>query len=266
MEIKTGKLRLIAIGIIVIIFLVLFLNLWPFVQINPGQRGLVIRLGALQPVTLSEGIHFKLPFVDSVQTVSIRIRKDEVHANAASRDAQQVNTVIAVNWRIRADKVGSVYQNIGDEQVVFDRIVAPAVAEVVKSSTAQITAEETLQKREALKNDIDKKLSKRLEKYGLILDDVSIVNIDFSPEFNAAIEAKQIAEQEAKKAKFTSDKAAQDAQSAINRAQGEAEAQRLQQQTLTEPLLRKLWIEKWDGRLPNYVAGENDVILQLPKE
>lgn len=254
-------------GIIALVVIIFVFNLWPLVQVNPGERGLVIRLGALQQNTLSEGTHFKLPIVDSVKKISIRIRKDEVQANAASKDAQQVNAIIAVNWRIRSEKVGNVYQNIGDEQIIFERILAPAVSEVVKSSTAQLTAEETLQKREALKNDIDKKLSARLEKYGLILDDVSIVNIEFSPEFNSAIEAKQIAEQDAKKAKFTADKAEQDAQAAINRAKGEAEAQRLQQLTLNEDLLQKLWIEKWDGKLPTYVGGgDSQLLLQLPQE
>lgn len=234
-------------------------------QINPGERGLIVRLGSLQENTLSDGTHFKIPFIDRIEVISIRIRKDEVRANAASRDAQQVNTLIAVNWRILTDQVDDIYQNVGTEQEVFDRIVAPAVSEVVKSSTAQKTAEETLQKREELKQDIDSKLSKRLEKYGLKLEDVSIVDVNFSKEFNDAIEAKQIAEQETKKARFVAEKAEQEAQAAINKAKGEAEAQRLQQQTITNELLRKMWIEKWNGQLPDVVSDDSDILMEIPR-
>lgn len=254
------------VAIVVILAIGASFSLWPLVQVNPGEKGLVIRLGDLQDNTLDEGIHFKIPIIDRVKTISIRIRKDEVEANAASKDAQKVDTVIAVNWRIMPETVGTVYQRIGDEDVVFDRIVAPAVAEVVKAATAQITAEETLQKREDLKADIDKKLSERLTKYGLKLDDVSIIDITFSEEFNAAIEAKQIAEQESKRARFVADRAEEEAQAAINKAKGEAEAQRLQQQTLTDELLRKMWIEKWDGSLPDVVTDDSDLLMQLPQQ
>lgn len=258
----SGRSLISVVVFVVIIFLVL--TNWPFVQVNPGQRGLVIRLGQLQERTLEEGLHFRIPFVDDIRRVSVRIRKDEVLANAASKDAQQVNTQIAVSWRIKSDKVTDVYRQIGDEQLVFDGIVAPAVAEVVKASTAQKTAEETLQKREELKNDIDKKLTDRLAKYGLVLEGVSIIDVNFSPEFNAAIEAKQVAEQESKRAKFVADKAEQDANAAINRARGEAEAQRLLQQSLNDQLLRKLWIEKWNGELPQVVSDDSSILLDVP--
>ena len=95
----------------------------------------------------------------------------------------------------------------------------------------------------------------------VIVDDVSLVNFAFSPEFSKAIEAKQIAEQEAKQAEFSAKKATQEAQAEINRAKGQAEAQRLQRQTLTAPLLQQQAIEKWDGHFPTVMGGNGTLPL-----
>ncbi|NET72054.1 MAG: prohibitin family protein, partial [Sphaerospermopsis sp. SIO1G2] len=123
------------------------------------------------------------------------------------------------------------------------------------------TAEEIITKRTELKKEIDTNLKERLASYGIIVDDVSLVNFSFSPEFSRAIEAKQIAEQEAKQASFIAQKATQEAQAEINRAKGQAEAQRLQRLTLTPELLQKQAIEKWDGRFPMVMGGDGAVPL-----
>ena len=104
--------------------------------------------------------------------------------------------------------------------------------------------------------EIDSQLKDRLGSYGIGVDDVSLVNISFSPEFAKAIKAKQIAEQEAKRAEFEALKAEKQAQADVNRAKGQAEAQRLQRQTLTAELLQKQAIEKWDGKFPLVLGGE----------
>ena len=104
----------------------------------------------------------------------------------------------------------------------------------------------------------------RLADYGVILDDVSLTEIDFSAEFNAAIEAKQVAEQKVQEAQFIADRAAKEAEARINKAEGEAEAQRLQQQSLTPELLQKMAIEKWNGELPRVISGENGTFFNIP--
>lgn len=113
--------------------------------------------------------------------------------------------------------------------------------------------------RSELKNEIDGELKTRLEKYGIRIDDVSLVNIAFSPEFAKSIEAKQIAEQEAKKADYVAQKAIKEAEAEVNRAKGNAEAQRLQRETLTPALLQKQAIEKWDGQFPTVMTGEGSL-------
>ena len=228
----------------------------PFVIINAGQRGVVMKFGKVQDGIFDEGIHPIMPVVNSVKTLSVRVQKNDINAEASSKDLQDVKTDVAVNWHIDPTKVNKVYQRVGDETQIVLRIINPAVSEVVKAATAKKTAEEIITKRTELKGEIDTKLKERLQSYWIIVDDVSLVNVSFSPEFAKAIEAKQIAEQEAKRAEFNALKAEKEAQADINRAKGQAEAQRLQRQTLTAELLQKQAIEKWDGRFPTVMGGD----------
>lgn len=118
-------------------------------------------------------------------------------------------------------------------------IVTPAISEVLKAATSQRTAEEILKQRSSLKEEIERSLKPRLAKYGLQVDDVSLINIGFSPELTKSIEQKQIAEQDAKKAEYEALKASRQAQAEVNRAKGTAEAQKLLRQNLNKELLEK---------------------------
>lgn len=249
----------------IVIFLFLFFTLNPVVIIGAGHRGVVFnRATGVEERILGEGVHFRIPLVQSVIPMSVRVHKDDVQAEAASKDLQTVHTDIVINYHLSASKVNKIYQQIGDEQDIVDRILKPAVNEVVKAATARLTAEEILTKRPELKATIDTLLAKRLKTYNIVVDDVSIVNVSFSREFNAAIEAKQVAEQEAKRAQFVAQKAEQEAAAEVNRAKGSAEAQRLQQQTLTSELLQKQAIEKWDGKFPTYFGGGVLPFINIP--
>jgi regulator of protease activity HflC (stomatin/prohibitin superfamily) len=243
-------------GFIVLLGLIAFR---PFSIINAGERGVVMKFGKVQDTILEEGIHFVVPVVTSVKPLNVRVQKNGFQTDAASKDLQKVTTELAVNWHIDPMKVNKIYQSVGDEENIVNGIITPAVSEVLKAATAKKTAEEIITKRTALKEEIDKSLESRLATYGILVDDVSLVDFSFSPEFSKAIEAKQIAEQEARQASFIAQKASQEAQADINRAKGQAEAQRLQRQTLTPELLQKQAIEKWDGRFP-MVMGENGAL------
>lgn len=254
------KFKILLVGFIVIVVTMFLL---PFTIINAGERGVVMNFGKVSDNVLNEGLHFRMPIVQTVKKISVRVQKNDVKAEAASKDLQDVNMEVVINYHIDPTKVNKVFQEIGDNEDVYERIIAPNTNEIVKAATAQFTAEEIVKKRQELKGNIDKGLYERLISYGIVLDDVSLTNVDFSQEFNAAIESKQVAEQEAQKAKFIADKAIREAEARVNQAKGEAEAQRLQQQTLTAELLQKMWIEKWDGELPS-VVSENSPLLQMP--
>jgi regulator of protease activity HflC (stomatin/prohibitin superfamily) len=244
-----------------IVLLVGALMFRPFAIVNAGERGVVMQFGKVQDNVLDEGIHPIMPIVTSVKRLSVRVQQNSFNADAASKDLQKVSTQLAINWHIDATQVNKVFQRIGDEQQIVLRIITPAVSEVLKAATAKKTAEEIITKRTSLKEEIDIALKARLAAYGVMVDDVSLVDFAFSPEFSKAIEAKQIAEQEAKQAEFIALKASKEAVGEVNRAKGQAEAQRLQRLTLTSELLQKQAIEKWDGRFPTVMGGSGTLPL-----
>lgn len=238
-----------------IVFIIAALIFKPFAIVGAGERGVMMRFGKVQDAILDEGIHPILPIVTSVKTLSVRVQKTDLKADAASKDLQSITTDLAVNWNVDPAKVNQVFQQVGDEEQIVTSILSPAISEVLKAATSKKTAEEIITKRTELKTEIDNSLKKRLEPYGVIVRDVSLIDFGFSPEFSKAIESKQIAEQEAKQAEFTVQKATQDAQAEINRAKGKAEAQRLQRQTLTAEILQQQAIEKWNGQFPTVMGG-----------
>jgi regulator of protease activity HflC (stomatin/prohibitin superfamily) len=249
----------IAVGGIALSLLVGMTLLKSLVTVNPGERGIVINLGKVQDGILDEGTHLVIPFFTSVKKLNVRIQKTDIEASAGTKDLQSINTNLSLNWYIDPTKVNKVYQQIGNEEDVVTRIITPALNEVLKAATPKKTAEEILIQRAELKEEIDRDIKKRLAVYGIQVTEVALVNVGFSPEFAKAIEAKQIAEQQAKQAEYEALKAAKQAQAEINRAKGQAEAQRLMRQTLTPELLQKQAIEKWNGQFPTVMGGNGTV-------
>jgi prohibitin 1 len=252
-------------GILIILLLILLVFFSPVVVIGTGKRGVVFNtLRGIEDRILGEGTHFRIPILESVTMVSVQVQKTLVQADAASKDLQSVQTEIVVNWHLDNSKVNKIYQQVGDEKAVVDRIIIPAVNEVVKAATAKMTVSEVLSRRQELKQNIDDLLTQRLTDYGVILDDVSITNADFSAEFDRAIEQKQVAQQEAERALFKTQEASATAQATINLARGEAEANRLKQQSLSAELLELRAIEKWDGKLPQVAGSGNTPFINIP--
>lgn len=237
-----------------------------FVIINAGERGVLMQFGKVQDRVLGEGLHVVIPVVNTVQKLSVRVQSQEISAEASSRDLQDVFTDVALNWHIIPEEANLIYQQIGDEQAVTTRIINPAVEEVLKAVMAKYTAEEIITKRGEVKTEVDTALTERLRTYHIAVDDISLVHVHFSQRFGDAVEAKQVAEQEAKRAEFIALKAAKEAEARVNLARGEAEAQRLIHQTLTPDLLQKQAIERWNGKLP-LVMGQEETraFLDLKK-
>lgn len=241
---------------IVFVLLSLIIIFKPFVIINAGERGVLMQFGQVQEKILEEGLHPIIPIVNTVEALSVRVQKHEIPAQAASKDLQDVFTDVALNWHIVPEKANDVFQQIGEERQVVERIINPAIEEVLKAVMALYTAEQIITKRGEVKSGIDEQLTSRLSQYNIAVDDISLVNIHFSQRFSEAVEAKQIAEQEAKRAEFVVLKAEQEAQAEINRAKGQAEAQRLLRENLTPLILQKEAIEKWDGHFPSVLGGD----------
>ncbi len=234
-----------------------------FVIIGPGQRGVMMQFGRIEEQILGEGIHVIIPLVNTVEKISVRVQNQEISAEASSKDLQEVYTDVALNWHIIPSAVNLIFQRVGSAPAIVQRIINPAGEEVLKAVMAKYTAEEIITKRGEVKAGVDDHLKSRLANYYIAVDDISLVHVRFSQRFSDAVEAKQIAEQEAKRAEFIAQKAAKEAEAKVNLAKGEAEAQRLLRDSLTPELLTKQAIEKWTGELPLIVGSDVNQVLNL---
>ncbi|MBI3607268.1 MAG: prohibitin family protein [Nitrospirae bacterium] len=244
---------------LVVVVLALMLISASFQVIGAGERGVLFsKLSGVKDIDLGEGLHFKIPFIEEIIPIDVKVQKSQTDARAASKDLQNVSSTIAVNFHIDPSRAQKVYQEIG---LSFkERVIDPAVQEAVKSVTAHFTAEELITRRPEVKDEIKASLAERLKQFNIMVDEFSIVNFDFSHEFNSAIEAKQTAEQSALKARRDLDRIKIEAEQRITQARAEAEGQRLQRETLTPILLQLRAIEKWDGKLPQVSGGATPFI------
>lgn len=261
---QTNRDVYIAVKVTILIVLLTILSKF-FAIVNAGERGVLMQFGKVQAQVLGEGIHLIVPIVYTVQNLSVRVQKQEISAEASSKDLQDVFTDVAINWHIIPDAANTIFQQIGDEPQIVDRIINPAVEEVLKAVMAKYTAEEIITKRGEVKDGVDDSLTKRLATYHIAVDDVSLVHVHFSERFSDAVEAKQIAEQEAKRGEFLALKAIKEAEAMVNLAKGEAEVQRLLRDNLTAELLERQAIEKWNGKLPLIIGDGSKNILDVRK-
>jgi len=212
---------------VILIVALFFIALNSFVVLNPGQAGVLSILGKARDGVWLEGIHFKPPLVSVVDIYDLTVQKFEVPAQSSTKDLQDLTARFAINFRLDPLVVVEIRRTQGTLANIVAKIIAPQTQESFKIAAARRTVEEAITKRNELKQDFDEALSQRLEKYGILVLDTSVVDLDFSPEFAKAVEEKQIAEQRAKRAIYVAQEAEQEAQADINRAQGKAEAQRL---------------------------------------
>lgn len=247
--------------ILFLLSIVALLGLNSFVIVNPGEAGVLSILGKAQDGALLEGLHFKPPLVSQVSMYDVTVQKFEVPAQSSTKDLQQLSASFAINFRLDAMRVVDIRRTQGTLQNIVAKIIAPQTQESFKIAAARRTVEEAITKRDELKHDFDIALGERLEKYGILVLDTSVVDLAFSEEFSHAVEEKQIAEQRAQRAVYVAQEAEQEAEANVNRAKGQAEAQRLLRETLTPELLQKQAIEKWDGKFPQVMGGNGALPL-----
>ncbi|MEL4893897.1 prohibitin family protein [Crocosphaera sp. Alani8] len=256
-------------GIIAALLVVISFN--SFVVINPGQAGVLSVLGKAQNGALLEGLHFKPPLVSAVDVYDVTVQKFEVPAQSATKDLQDLSASFAINFRLDPVQVVEIRRTQGTLQNIVSKIVAPQTQESFKIAAAKRTVEQAITQRSELKEDFDNALNSRLEKYGIIVLDTSVIDLNFSPEFARAVEDKQIAEQKAQRAVYIAQEAEQEAQADINRAKGKAEAQRLLAETLKaqggELVLQKEAIEAWKqggAQMPKVLVMGGDSKSSVP--
>ena len=248
---------------VILFALVVFVLLNSIVIVGSGKSGVVVTLGAVRDEILTEGIHFKIPFVQKVIEIDNRTKKIQVDASAASKDLQTVTCEVAVNYKVINSFSSSIYKNVGRDYE--DIIIAPAIQESIKAVTAQFTAEELITQRQIVSDKIKEILAAKIGSYGMSVEVFNIVDFNFSAEFNAAVEAKQTAEQNALKAQQDLARIEIEAKQKVVQAQAEAESIRLIQDTLSSSpeYIDYIKWNKWDGVLPVYLGGDGVTILDV---
>lgn len=256
---KKKMAKWIVIAVLIVIVAAIFLTSCLTV-VSAGHTGVVVRLGAVSDEVLSEGLHVKVPFVTNVVQMDNRVQKAEVDSTSASKDLQNVSSTIAVNYRLNQASSASLYKNVGINYE--DIIIKPAIQECVKAVTAQFTAEELITQRQSVGDQMRDLLAEKITPYGLTIEIFNIISFEFSEEFNAAIEAKQTAQQNALKAEQDLARIKVEAEQKIEQARAEAESYKLKNQEITQETLAMEWINKWDGKLPA-VAGDSQMMLNI---
>ena len=259
-----------------------------FTTVPVGSTGILLTFGRVEDgSTLSEGLHLKIPFVQRIVSLDNRVQKLELDTEAFSKDIQTVSAKLAVNYRLQAEKTFSIYKSTGLSYEA--NLIVPATHEVLKSVCAQYTAEELISKRAEASDKMRDELDAKLSDIGISITDFNVIDFDFSEEFIAAVESKQVAEQLKKKAATENEtaiaqaerekqvaikKSEAEAQSMMIAAQAEAdavklaadaEAYRLQKlnEQLSEKTIQNTLAERWDGKLPGVVGANTAGILNL---
>jgi prohibitin 2 len=247
--------------------------------VEAGNRGVLLKFGAVDTsVSLNEGIHFVVPFRDSVIPIEVRTQKIVEDAASASRDLQDVSTQVALNYHVNPDTAQVLYQQLGFDYA--NRVIAPAIQESVKQVTARFNAENLITNRETVKSEIESQIKQRLAAYNVEVETISITEFQFSEQFRKAVESKVEAEQRALQANNDLRRIEIEAQQAEAKAVGERQANVLQAQGEAEAIkiidvqlrdnpryLEWLKTQRWDGVLPLVTGGEGATpFVQIPTE
>ena len=262
--------------IFVVILAVIFLGS-SFVVIPAGHTGVALTFGKVEDVVLQEGLHFKVPFVQKIVVVDNRIVKLDVNTEAFSKDLQTITTVVAVNYHVGKENSQTLYKNVG---MGFEEVlITPAVNEVLKAVTAKYTAVELVSSRAEVSMLLDEGLNEKMNAYGIFINELNIINWDFSEEYINAVEAKQVAEQNLIKTRTEQEQALvianTEAQKRVIAAEAEAneikglaeanaESNRIITESISDILIKYQTVAKWDGKLPTVMAGSDNMLIDIP--
>lgn len=236
----------------------IFLFWMAFTTVDAGDRGVVLRFGAVTGRILDPGPHLITPFIETVQPISVQVQVEKLDSQASSHDLQVVHTQVTLAYYQDPCCVTDLWSKLNND--ALNRVVVPAIQEAIKAQTAQYDAEQLIAQRPTVRAGIEQYVRDRLTPHHIDVDAVSITDFNFSEEYNRAIEAKVTAQQNALKAENDLNRIKIEAEQKVTQAQAEAKALEVQKQQITPELIQLRAIEMmqqhWDGHLPDvYVGG-----------
>jgi regulator of protease activity HflC (stomatin/prohibitin superfamily) len=233
--------------------------------VQAGNVGVVTTFGRAEPGVLEPGFHLRVPFVNHIHQIDVRVQPHTFQEiDAASQEQQSVKLTGTMNYHLDPQRANELFQTVGLDFAT--KVIDPAFSDFIKEVVPRYRANEILQKRDEIRRNTRDKLSENLSRYGIIVDDIYISNIAFSDEYQQAIERKQTAQQNVgHEEQLLAQKEIQArqrvveakglAEAAVEAAKGEAEANRVRAESLSPELVQYLQTQRWDGRLPQVTGG-----------
>ena len=251
----------IAISILVVIFII-----WcnPMAIVGVGERGVKVTLGKVSPRSYEEGIHFVTPFISKIKVMNVKTQKMSVETEVYTKDIQQAKINYVVNYNLEPKHVHEMYRNVG---IYYqDTILTPAVEGTIKDVIGKWNAQDLVANREKATNEIYTKLHEQLKDDHINISNFQMTAINYSSSFERAIEEKVQAEQEALKAKNKTVQIEEEAKQKIISAEAEAKSMRIRATALTQnkALVEYEAVQKWNGKLPEYMMGNSIPFINMP--
>ena len=246
------------IPILVLLLLVCFIVMCnPFAMVGPGERGIKIRLGQVQPESYGEGLHFIFPFIQKFRTMDVKTQKNTFTTAVYTKDIQQAKITYVINFNVQPDNVNKLFQEIGIDYV--SKVVSPVVEGTIKDIIGKWNAQDLIANREKATDDILFKLQEQLTRNYINVTDFQMTEINYSSVFEKAIESKVTAEQEALRAKNKTVQVEEEAKQKVIAAQAEAKSMAIRAQALSQnkSLVQYEAVQKWDGKMPQYMLGNS---------
>lgn len=243
----------IGLGLLVVAFL-----FSTFTIVPSGSSGVRTTFGKVSDTVMESGMNFQLPFIQKTIIINNQVQREDVQGEAASKDLQTVAYNVSVNYNVIASESANLYRNVGKSW--SEVIIRPAIQESVKAAIARYTAEQLITNRSSVSNDMLEEISNRMKDYGINVSEINIITMDFSAEFDAAIEAKTVAEQQVLTEQQNLEKVKVVAEQKIVEAQAEAEANKTKSESITDEILTSDFISKWNGQTPVVMGSDGNIL------
>ena len=249
--------------VIVVLFILFLIVFQPMTIVGVGERGVKVTLGQTSPVALEEGVHFVMPFISTVKKMNVKTVKSNIATMAQSKDIQQAKIVYVVNYNLQPENAPKMWRTVGRDYVSV--VVMPTVEGIVKDTIGKWNAQDIVANREKVASEVLFKLNEKLGPKYINVSDFQITEIQYSQAFEQAIESKVTAEQEALKAKNKTVQVQEEARQKIIASEAEAKSMAIRAQALTQNknLVEYEAVQKWDGKLPQYMMGNSVPFVHL---
>lgn len=247
--------RLIAPAIILLL-LIIFIGFFnPIAIVGVGERGVKVTLGRVTDTSYTEGIHLVMPFISTIKNMNVKTQKNYVETSVYTKDIQQAKITYVLNYNLQPENAHKMYREVGMNYL--DTVVTPVVEGTIKDIIGKWNAQDLIANREKATQEILVKLQSHLSEKYINVTDFQMTAIAYSSVFEKAIESKVTAEQEALRAKNKTVQIQEEAKQKLISAEAEAKSMSIRAHALTQnkALVEYEAVQKWDGKLPEYMMG-----------